>query len=86
MTVTAADVKKAVDERAKCPGIDEWIVESLMPSFIHSNGANIEIDERVVTRRWHRDNFIKSMVDRGFKIEYKAADRPAEYPYFEIGL
>lgn len=86
MTVTAADVKKAVEERAKCAGLDEWIVESLMPRFINSNGATVEIDERVATRRWHKDNFIKSMVDRGFKIEYKAADRPAEYPYYIIGL
>lgn len=86
MTVTAADVKKAVDERAKCPGIDQYISESLLPSFLTSNGQRVTVDERVVTRRWHRDNFIKSMVDRGFKIEYKAADRPAEYPYFEIGL
>lgn len=86
MTVTAADVKKAVEERAKCPGIDEWIVESLMPSFINRNGANVQIDERVVARRWHKDNFLKSMNVRGFKVEYKAEDRPAEYPYFDIGL
>lgn len=86
MTVTAADIRKAIEENAKCAGIDQWIAETLMPTFITKNGGDIDIDVRAVTKRWHKDNFIKAMQDRGFKIEYKADNRPAEYPYYRISL
>lgn len=85
MTVTAADVKKAIEANAKCIGVDEWILEILKPALIHSNGVSVTIDQRVV-KRWHKDNFMNAMRERGFKITYIVGNRPAEYPYFDIGL
>lgn len=86
MTVTAADIRKKLQETAQCHGIDTWIDEVLTPSFLNTNGTPVTVGAAAIHRTWHKDNFMKAMSTRGFDITYRAAQTPAQDSYYEIGV